>query len=126
MDYKTKYLKYKSKYLQLKKSQSAGKKTSPFNYTELGVIVDPDNVKNEQDFIEFLNHLWKEKVLDDKDIIDGKVIDYTNGNYGWAHNTIATFLEAMLSGYEGNTVLMDEKNPWTKIANIIYLGKIYE
>ena len=36
------------------------------------------------------------------------------------------FLEAMLTGYEDKIEDNYFDNVWTKMANIVYLGKIYE
>jgi len=91
-------------------------------------ILDPDLVKNEKDFINFLKDLHKEKVKDDNDIKKDKKYEYTSsGNYGWENGTISGFLEAMIAGYEDSRIEDKEyDNIWTKIANIVYLGKIYE
>ena len=141
MDYKEKYIKYKSKYLDQKygknerikipKDQVFDLKNSKINFTKLqnlkyenkSDVIDPDQVKTEKDFINFLRKLYKEKVKDDND----KKEEYTSGKYGWENGIISNFLEAMVAGYE--SVIEDNNkfdNVWTKIANIIYMGKIYE
>ena len=141
MDYKEKYIKYKSKYLDQKygknerikipKDQVFDLKNSKINFTKLQNlkyenktdVIDPDQVKTEKDFIDFLRKLYKEKVKDDND----KKEEYTSGKYGWENGIISNFLEAMVAGYE--SVIEDNNkfdNVWTKIANIIYMGKIYE
>ena len=141
MDYKEKYIKYKSKYLDQKygknerikipKDQVFDLKNSKINFTKLQNlkyenktdVIDPDQVKTEKDFIDFLRKLYKEKVKDDND----KKEEYSSGKYGWENGIISNFLEAMLAGYE--SVIEDNNkfdNVWTKIANIIYMGKIYE
>lgn len=138
MNYYQKYQKYKNKYINYKK-QYGGKKQIKkksqvidrydFMFDDIDKLIhNPKDVKNEQDFIKFITFLWKEKVLDDKDIKSRKVNQYSS-NYGWANNTVSTFLEQMLQGYSdhmnGGTYLNDT-NIWTRVAKIIDLGKIYE
>lgn len=141
MDYKEKYIKYKSKYLDekygknerikiptdqvfdLKKSKIKFTKLQNLKYENKSDVIDPGQVKTEKDFIDFLRKLYKEKVKDDND----KKEKYSSGKYGWENQIISSFLEAMLAGYEN--VIEDNNNfdnVWTKIANIIYMGKIYE
>ena len=140
MDYKLKYIKYKTKYLKAKeehsqrikipKDQVTDLKESKIKFTKLqnlkyenkSDVIDPDLVKTEKDFIDFLRKLYKEKVKDDND----KREKYSSGKYGWENQTISGFLEAMLAGYEDIIKDSDFDNVWTKMANIVYLGKIYE
>lgn len=142
MDYKLKYIKYKTKYLKakeehaerikipkdqvidLKKSKIKFTKLMNLKYEDKSDVIDPDLVKTEKDFIDFLRKLYKEKVKDDNDKGD----KYSSGKYGWENQTISGFLEAMLAGYEA--IIEDNNNDfnnvWTKMANIVYFGKIYE
>ena len=142
MDYKLKYIKYKTKYLKakeehaerikipkhqvidLKKSKIKFTKLMNLKYEDKSDVIDPDLVKTEKDFIDFLRKLYKEKVKDDNDKDD----KYSFSKYGWENQTISGFLEAMLAGYEA--IIEDNNNDfdnvWTKMANIVYLGKIYE
>lgn len=140
MDYKLKYIKYKAKYLKAKeehaerikipKDQVIDLKKSKIKFTKLmnlkyenkSDVIDPDLVKTEKDFIDFLRKLYKEKVKDDND----KREKYSFSKYGWENQTISDFLEAMLAGYEATIEHNDFDNVWTKMANIVYLGKIYE
>lgn len=143
MDYKQKYIKYKAKYLKAKeehverikipKDQVIDLKKSKIKFTQLqnliyenkNEVIDPDLVKTEKDFIDFLRKLYKEKVKDDNDNDNDK--KYSSGKYGWENQTITSFLEAMLSGYEDHHFEDKEfDNVWNKMANIVYLGKIYE
>ena len=115
MDYKEKYIKYKSK-IKFTKLQNLKQENK-------SDVIDPDQVKTEKDFIDFLRKLYKEKVKDDND----KKEKYSSGKYGWENQTISGFLEAMLAGYE--SIIEDNNNfdnVWTKMANIVYMGKIYE
>ena len=140
MDYKQKYIKYKTKYLKakeehserikipkdqvndLQKSKIKFTKLMNLKYENKSDVIDPDLVKSEKDFIDFLRKLYKEKVKDDND----KVEKYSSGKYGWENQTISSFLEAMLAGYEDKIEDNYFDNVWTKMANIVYLGKIYE
>ena len=105
---------------------------SNFRYEDVDTLVhNAKDVDNEEKFIKFLTYLWKEKKLDDDDIKKGKIKPYSSGNYGWENNTIESFLDAMLEGYEqltmhSNNNFTDEKNIWKKIAKIIEFGKIWE
>ena len=148
MSYREKYFKYKYKYLKEKKdnkksssnrkkipknkvanvSQETFNKMSTLKYKTKEKILNPDTVKNEKDFIDFLRDLYKEKKKDDDDIkTNGKYNPIlSSGKYGWQNHSIYGFLEAMTAGYEDKIEGNEYDNIWTKIANIIYLGKIYE
>ena len=98
-------------------------KLQNLKYKNKSDVIDPDLVKTEKDFIDFLNKLYEEKVKDDNEEVE----PYSSGNYGWENNTVSGFLLAMISGYEDRIEDNDNfDNVWTKIANIIYYGKIYE
>ena len=111
----------KNQVIDLKKSKIKLTTLQNLKYENKSDVINPDKVKTEKDFINFLRKLYKEKIKDDND----KKEKYSSGKYGWENQTISTFLEAMLAGY--STIKNNEfDNVWTKIANIVYLGKIYE
>ena len=142
MSYKEKYLKYKSKYLKEKTICSNNRIKIPKNevskipqetfnkmvalkYAKKEKILNPDTIKNEKDFIDFIRNLSIEKEKDDNDLKKNSD-PYAISNYGWENNTIVMFLEAITAGYEDRIKGKKYDNIWTKIANIIYLGKVYE
>ena len=73
-----------------------------------------NEVKDELSFLEFINELRKDAEIGE----------------GWENGSIETFLEAAHAWGEVsiNGLLYYDKpeNPWTRCAQIIYMGKIYE
>lgn len=55
---------------------------------------------------------------------------YGPGARGWEDSKIETFLEAAISGVEGDqeggSQQGTDENPWAWFASFLYLGKIYE
>lgn len=49
---------------------------------------------------------------------------YTHAALGWENTSIDTFLEAAIA-WAGD-VPKENENPWQRVAQILYAGKIYE
>ena len=96
MTYRQKYIKYKTKYNELKQENN--------------------DVHDEDTFINFLNELASE--------------DKSN----WENKTLDTFLYALGAAYQDHkesksklyTKLKKTNNPWTIIAEMFEVAKIYE
>lgn len=84
-----------------------------------------DSVKDEKTFLDFLKVLAK----DCADEMEKEKIHPSSpfgpGANGWENSTIDSFLESA-AAWEEDSINEETDNVWQRVAEIIYMGKLYE
>lgn len=89
-----------------------------------------NQVTDERSFLEFLDALaadWSEE--QQKEAVNPS-IPYGPGENEWENGTIGSFLDAAAgwgaASVNGLQYYEKPDNPWRRVAQILYMGKIYE
>lgn len=95
---------------------------------ELGEMAD--NVDDERSLLAFLAALGEDWEQEQRKERENPSSPYGPGANGWENPTIGSFLEAAHSwadsSSEGLRYYEVPDNPWRRIAQILWMGKIYE
>ncbi len=89
-----------------------------------------DSVKDEKSFLNFLQVLMEDRI----DEIEKEKLNssspYSSGTNGWANTTIEDFLESAVTwgecSIDGLEFYKKPDNTWKRVADIMYMGKLYE
>jgi hypothetical protein len=87
-------------------------------------------VNDEQSFLRFLQALAEDWEDERQKELANPSSPYGSGANGWENGTIGAFLDAAGrwadTSIDGLRFYEKPSNPWTRAAQILYMGKLYE
>jgi hypothetical protein len=84
----------------------------------MSIYLEIKNVKTKEDFIKFLGMLAEDKKSNIEEWENKSIEDYLESIKSW--------IEDMEGYYKNNNIQAPKNIDWNFIANILYVGKIYE
>lgn len=92
-----------------------------------------DTVIDEQSLLVFMEALSADWEDERQQELISSSAPYSSGANGWENSTIGAYLDAAASwgrasinGLPKNAAYEKPENPWQRVAQILYMGKIYE
>jgi len=91
-----------------------------------------DEVCDEETFLRFFSALADDRLDEEAKEKEKPSDPYGPGHNGWYNCTIGAYLESAYSWAESSRnglpaiAMPKEENPWKRVAQILYAGKIYE
>jgi hypothetical protein len=89
-----------------------------------------NSVKDEKSFLNFLQVLMEDRIDEIEKVKLNPSSPYDPGINGWENTTIEDFLESAVVWGEGSIDGLEfykkPENTWKRVADIMYMGKLYE
>ena len=96
----------------------------------MNLIEQLDAVSDEASLMKFIEALAEDLEDEIKKEKEDPSSPYGEGANGWENRDLPSFLRASLAWFEdskdGIEAYQNPDNPWKRIADILYCGKIYE